>query len=84
MNGLNHFRSLLARIGPAADGREDSGFLQHRLVREGERVQGVLDDELEVEVVDREVGEDGHPFVKKLEAVIVEEQTPEKENKNGH
>lgn len=47
-------------------------------MREGERVQGVLDAQLKVEVIDREVGEAGHPLVKKLEAVVVEEKTSEK------
>ena len=42
---------------------------------EGQRVQGVLDAEFKVELIDGEVGEDGHPLVKQLEAVIVEEQT---------
>jgi len=39
-----------------------------------ERVQGVLDADLEVEVFDRGVGEDEHPLVEQLEAVVVEEQ----------
>jgi len=68
------FGEILSPIGPGNDRRQNSGFFKHRLVGKTERVQGVLDADLEVEVFDRGVGEDEHPLVEQLEAVVVEEQ----------
>jgi len=60
-------------IWPTIDGQPDLRVDQHRLVRDIEGTQGVLDAQLEVEVSWR-IAQFGHPIVEDLKAVIVQEE----------
>ena len=75
---LNLFRNqFFARICPALDRGQDTRLFQHGLVWYRQRVQGVLNADLKVDVFFGVFREDDHPFVEELETVVVEEQTSE-------
>ena len=61
-------------IRPTINGQPDLGIDQHRLVRDVEGTQGVLDAQLEVEFSQR-IAQFGHPIVEDLEAVIIQEES---------
>ena len=61
-------------IRPTIDGQPDLRIDKHRLVRDVEGTQGVLDAQLEVEFSQR-IAQFGHPIVEDLEAVIIQEES---------